>query len=76
VALGAGRERKGDRIDPAVGVVVHAKVGDRLSAGTALCTVHASDSAKAQAAIQQLGPAFRIVARAVPPLPLFYRTIR
>jgi pyrimidine-nucleoside phosphorylase len=76
VALGAGRARKGDRIDPAVGVVVHAKVGDRLSADTALYSVHASDSQKAQAAIEQLRPAFRIVARAVPPLPLFYRTIR
>jgi pyrimidine-nucleoside phosphorylase len=76
VALGAGRARKGDPIDPAVGVVVHAKVGDRLAAGTALCSVHASDSQKAQAAIEQLGPAFRIVARAVPRLPLFYRTLR
>jgi pyrimidine-nucleoside phosphorylase len=76
VALGAGRARKGDRIDPAVGVVVHAKVGDRLSADTVLYSVHASDSQKAQAAIEQLSPAFRIVTRAVPPLPLFYRTIR
>jgi pyrimidine-nucleoside phosphorylase len=76
VALGAGRARKGDPIDPAVGVVVHAKVGDRLSAGRPLYTIHASDPAKAEAAMEQLGPAFRIAARAVPPLPLFYRTIR
>jgi len=76
VALGAGRARKGDPIDPAVGVVVHAKVGDRLSAGAPLYTVHAPDTKKAQAAIEQLGPAFRIAARSVAPLPLFYRTIR
>jgi pyrimidine-nucleoside phosphorylase len=73
VALGAGRARKGDPIDPAVGVVVHVKVGDRVPAGAALCTVHASDPQKAQDAIEQLSPAFRIVSRAVPPLPLFYR---
>lgn len=76
VALGAGRARKGDTIDRAVGVVVHAKVGDRLAAGAPLFTVHASDRTKAQAAIDQLGPAFRLSARAVPALPLFYRTIR
>jgi pyrimidine-nucleoside phosphorylase len=75
VALGAGRARKGDPIDPSVGVVVHAKVGDRVTAGMPLCTVHASDAAKAQAAIEQVGPAFRFARRRVPPLPLFYRTI-
>jgi pyrimidine-nucleoside phosphorylase len=76
VALGAGRARKGDPIDPAVGVVVHAKVGDRLSVNSPLYTVHASDAEKAQAAIEQVGPAFRIAVRPVAPLPLFYRTIR
>ena len=35
VDLGAGRRRKGDPIDPAVGIVVHPKIGDRLEAGTA-----------------------------------------
>ena len=76
VALGAGRERKGDPIDPAVGVVVHAKVGERLSAGAPLCTVHASDKSKAREALQQLEPAFRLSPRTVPALPLFYRTLR
>lgn len=76
VALGAGREHKGDPIDPAVGVVVHAKVGERLSAGAPLCTVHASDKSKAREALQQLEPAFRLSPRTVPALPLFYRTLR
>ena len=31
--LGAGRMRKGDAIDPAVGIVIRAKIGDRLEAG-------------------------------------------
>jgi len=76
VALGAGRARKGDPIDPAVGVVVHAKVGDRLSAGAPLCTVHASDPRRAQEAIEQLATAFRFSPRPVTALPLFYRTLR
>ena len=31
--LGAGRKKKGDPIDPAVGIVFRPKVGDRLEAG-------------------------------------------
>ena len=34
VALGAGRLRKGDPIDPAVGIVVRPKIGDRLRSGS------------------------------------------
>jgi pyrimidine-nucleoside phosphorylase len=39
--LGAGRARKEDAVDHAVGVVVHAKAGDRVAAGQPLATVHA-----------------------------------
>ena len=35
-ALGAGRERKGDPIDPAVGLVLHAKVGHACEQGEPL----------------------------------------
>jgi pyrimidine-nucleoside phosphorylase/thymidine phosphorylase len=40
VALGAGRARVDDRIDPAVGIVIHRKVGDRVERGEPLCTIH------------------------------------
>ncbi len=76
VALGAGRARKGDPIDPAVGIVVHAKVGDRLRAGSPLYTLHASDPEHLRAAQEQVAPAFKLTSRAVQPLPLFYRTVR
>jgi pyrimidine-nucleoside phosphorylase len=76
VALGAGRARKGDPIDPSVGIVVHAKVGDRLQAGAPLYSLHASDPEHLQTARQQLAPAFRLSSRAIQPLPLFYRTVR
>ena len=39
--LGAGRERKGDDINPAVGIVLRAKPGDYVERGTPLCDVHA-----------------------------------
>jgi pyrimidine-nucleoside phosphorylase len=38
--LGGGRQRKEDSIDPAVGIVLHRKVGDRVCAGDPLCTLH------------------------------------
>jgi pyrimidine-nucleoside phosphorylase len=43
--LGAGRARKEDPIDPAVGVVLAAKVGDSVSAGEPLLHIHARDEA-------------------------------
>ncbi len=33
--------RKGDAIDPAVGIVVHCKIGDRLEVGQPIGSVHA-----------------------------------
>jgi pyrimidine-nucleoside phosphorylase len=40
VALGAGRDRAEDAVDPAVGLVVHAKPGDRVKAGDAVLELH------------------------------------
>ncbi len=40
VLLGGGRAKKEDTVDPAVGIIVHKKMGDRVSAGEALCTIH------------------------------------
>ena len=50
VILGGGRERKEDSVDPAVGIVVHKKIGDKVSAGESLCTIHChSDQQPARA---------------------------
>jgi pyrimidine-nucleoside phosphorylase len=50
MALGAGRERKEDPIDHAVGVVCRAKRGDRVEPGEPLAEIHARDEAAAAAA--------------------------
>jgi len=49
-ALGAGRVHQGDPIDPAVGIVVHPKIGDRLEVGDAIGQIHARDEASAERA--------------------------
>ncbi len=75
LALGAGRERKTDPIDPAVGVVVYRKVGDRVQAGDKMFTIYANDErqlAEARALLQQ-APVYRD--REQQPLPTFYDTI-
>ncbi len=41
VALGAGRLHKGDPIDPAVGIVIRPKIGDRLVADEPIGEIHA-----------------------------------
>lgn len=73
--LGAGREKKGDPIDPAVGVKVHVKVGSPVGAGDALVTLYASDERKLQAAVSSLDQAFAFSAEPVEALPLFYDVI-
>jgi pyrimidine-nucleoside phosphorylase len=53
--LGAGRARKGDDVDPAVGVDVEVEVADAISAGQRMAVVHArseQDAEEAIAAIQ------------------------
>ena len=41
--LGAGRERKTDALDLAVGIVMKVRVGDRVKKGDVLCTLHAGE---------------------------------
>ncbi len=73
--LGAGREKKGDAIDPAVGLKVHVKVGDHVAAGAALATIYSNDEAKSLACIKRLKAAITIGDAPVDPLPLFYGVV-
>jgi pyrimidine-nucleoside phosphorylase len=75
VELGGGRAKKEDAIDPSVGVVLRAKVGDRLAKGDPVLEVHARDEKQAEAAIERLRRACQYSGSPVAPLPLFYATI-
>lgn len=60
MTLGAGREKKDDDIDPNVGVVLHKKVGHRVSEGEVLATVYANDTVKAEKAVSRVSSAYCI----------------
>ena len=72
VELGAGRARKEDPIDHAVGIVIHHKVGDHIGKGEGLFTIHANDLSKMVAARKRLLAAHQWSDHPVEPLPLFY----
>jgi pyrimidine-nucleoside phosphorylase len=76
VRLGAGRARKGDLVDPAVGIVLRVKVGQAVKEGDTLCEVHAGTPESLARALEELKHAFAVKQGRVRPLPLFYQTIR
>jgi pyrimidine-nucleoside phosphorylase len=76
VILGGGRERKEDSVDPAVGIMVHKKIGDKVAKGEILCTIHCHSDAQAARAKTLLEESYQIAA--VPPThkqPLVHRVI-
>jgi thymidine phosphorylase len=70
IALGGGRTRVEDGVDPTVGFVITARPGDVVSAGEPLATVFARDRAGIEEGRAALGHAIRIADEANPPLPL------
>jgi pyrimidine-nucleoside phosphorylase len=75
VRLGAGRARKGEAIDPAVGFVLRAKVGDRVEAGEPLVEIHARSQRDAAAIRDELLAAYTWSADPVAPPPLLLGTV-
>ena len=76
VILGGGRERKEDSVDPAVGIVIHKKIGDKVSTGESLCTIHCHSDAQAARAKALLKESYQIANS--PPThtaPLIHRVI-
>jgi len=67
VRLGAGREKKGDPIDHRTGIVLHAKVGDRVERGQPYAEVHVAGRPDDHDAIAMIERAFRWSARRVAP---------
>lgn len=70
IALGGGRTRMEDVIDPSVGFVISARPGDHVKAGEPLATVFAHDMAGVAAGMAALSEAIAIGDEAELPLPL------
>ncbi len=72
ISLGAGRAKKSDPVDHAVGFVIHHKVGDKVEEGEPLFTVHANDEKKQVEARAQVLAAHVFSDAPAAPLLLFY----
>ncbi len=70
VALGGGRQRIDDVVDPAVGFVITAKPGDWVEQGEPLATIFARDASGIETGRATLREAITIAEEAEPPLPL------
>lgn len=75
VDLGGGRQKKGDLIDHAVGILVEAKVGTQITAGDTLCTVYAADHEDAAQAANRIQRAYQIGNNRTAALPIIYDRI-
>ncbi len=74
--LGAGRETKEDVIDPAVGLIMHKRVGDRIEAGEAFCTLYVNDEKNLQDAMNTMLEAVCIGEKPEQVAPMVYAVIR
>ncbi len=70
IAMGGGRSRVEDTVDPSVGYVITARPGDQVVAGQPLATVFAADRAGLEAGDAALRDAIQIGGAGSPPRPL------
>jgi pyrimidine-nucleoside phosphorylase len=75
VILGGGRERKEDSVDPAVGIVLHKKVGDPVATGEPLATIYYNAEARAQRASKLIEQSCQITGTAPSRRPLIHKVI-
>jgi pyrimidine-nucleoside phosphorylase len=75
VALGAGRARKGDAVDPAVGILFRPKIGDAVEAEQPIGEVHARSEKLAAAVVRTVIDALRLVEHPVPAPPLVHAVV-
>jgi pyrimidine-nucleoside phosphorylase len=61
--IGAGRDRKEDAIDPAVGIILEVKVGEKVDAGSILCRLYYTKEDRVEEAAEMVEDAFRISAQ-------------
>jgi pyrimidine-nucleoside phosphorylase len=58
--IGAGRDRKEDAIDPAVGIILEVKAGEKVDAGSVLCRIYYTKEDRVDEAAEVVEDAFRV----------------
>jgi pyrimidine-nucleoside phosphorylase len=58
--IGAGRDKKEDSIDPAVGIILEVKTGEKVDAGSVLCRLYYTRDERVDEAADMVEDAFRI----------------
>jgi pyrimidine-nucleoside phosphorylase len=58
--IGAGRDKKEDSIDPAVGIILEVKTGEKVDAGSVLCRLYYTKEDRVDEAAEMVEDAFRI----------------
>jgi len=76
VILGGGRERKEDSVDPAVGIVLHKKVGDKVEPEEAMATIYYNSGTRSEQAGRLLKESIQIGEAAPAKRPLIHRVIQ
>ncbi len=74
-ALGAGRNKVEDLIDPAVGLYLKKKLGDRVIRGETLCEIHWNDEKRLRDALPLIEKAFEVKARPAKSRPLIHAVL-
>ncbi|HEV7682806.1 MAG TPA: thymidine phosphorylase [Pyrinomonadaceae bacterium] len=74
-AIGGGRVRIDDSIDPAVGFMAEARIGDSLSEGSTIGTVFCADASNAQEAAERIRAAYKIGDQSPTELPHLLREV-
>jgi pyrimidine-nucleoside phosphorylase len=74
-AIGGGRVRIDDAIDPAVGFMAESKLGDHLGAGATLGTVYCSDESRAGEASRRIQAAYEISDHSPTEIPQLLREV-
>jgi len=75
VMLGAGRTRADQSVDPAVGIVLNAHLGEKVEKGSILAHVHVRDVQAAKPAMDRILHAFKLGDEAKSPEPLVIERI-
>ena len=73
--LGAGRTKKGDKIDYAVGLVLNKRRGDRVEKGEPLFKLYINDKTNLDAVKKMLLDAVKIGSEQPAPMPMVYKVI-